>query len=154
MTSVHSLEKSLADKISQAVKTSCHPVMTQAPYPSIIRAQGGKFYNVCSWFNNTSYREIPTKIRKQRQQAKKIWVPNKTFSEPTKMKQVWVPKSTSPKLETKSVIGDRKKHWNQKSLGNKKRVLKSQIGCSTSYQKFSGVRYVSKPIIKWVPKCF
>lgn len=131
-----------------------HPVKTQAPSPNIRRSQDGKLSNVFSWFNITSYMEKPIKTRKKRQQSKNTSVPKKTFYEPTKMKQVWVSKSTSPELETKPIIGDRKKHWNKKSPGKKKRVLNPQVSCSTSNQNFLGVGMFQNPFLNGFLRLF
>lgn len=73
---------------------------------------------------------------------------------PGKMNQFWVIMKSSFEPKTKIFNGDRKKHWNQKSPGRKRSVLKPQVGCSTFDKNFSEVRYAPKPILKWVHKCF
>lgn len=75
--------------------------------------------------------------------------------DPRKTKQMWVFKGTSTHSDVKATKEVTKVHWNQKSLGRKKRVLKPQVGCSQSDQKYlEEMSYVPKPNLKWVPKCF
>lgn len=125
---------------------------TQAPSPSpnIRRSHDGKLPNVCPCLNKSFYR---AKHKKKRMlnltKPKKVWVPKeKPPPEPKKMKQVWVSKITSPEPETKLVNDVRKKHWNQKSPGKKRSVLKPQASCSTLDQKsLEEVRYVPREVI-------
>ncbi|CAI9277348.1 unnamed protein product [Lactuca saligna] len=93
-------------KLSQVANTSSYPIKTQAPTPTpnIKRSHAGKLPDV----------------------------PKKRSPEPRKIKKVKVATSISPKLETKLVIGNRNKHYNQKSPRMKKKGSKAQAGCSTS----------------------
>lgn len=98
------------------MKTSSHHFKTQAPNPTsnIKMYHVGKIPNVCSCFNNASYREKQSKKRKQRPQTKKTRVPKKTSLEPKKMKQVWFPKKASSQHDSKPATKVIKIHWKQK----------------------------------------